>query len=101
MACRLSALGLCASDGLSLEGAVGGAYHPAMGELVQGGCTEERSKPSSFPPDISDRDSITIEVPRGAVSTIGNGGRNRADIQSKFNIKSLKTFENPRLKSIM
>ena len=36
-------LGLCASDGLSLEGAVGGAYHPAMGELVRGELTEERS----------------------------------------------------------
>lgn len=92
-------LGLCASDGLSLEGAVGGAYHPAMGELVRGELYRRKIEAELVSADISDRDSVTIEVPRGAVSmAIGNGGRNRADIQSKFNIKSLKTVENPRLK---
>ncbi|MGI6743139.1 MAG: radical SAM protein [Eubacteriales bacterium] len=92
-------LGLCASDGLSAESAVGGAYHPAMGELVRGELYRRKIEEALTDAGISGRDTVTVEVPRGAVSpAIGNGGRNRAAIQSKFNIKSLKTVENPRLK---
>ena len=92
-------LGLCASDGLSAESAVGGAYHPAMGELVRGELYRRRIEAALTAAGISGREKVTVEVPCGAVSAaIGNGGRGRAAIQSKFNIKSLKTVENPRLK---
>ena len=91
-------LGFAPPDGLSAESRRG-AYHPAMGELVRGELYRRRIEAALTAAGISGREKVTVEVPCGAVSAaIGNGGRGRAAIQSKFNIKSLKTVENPRLK---
>lgn len=91
-------IGLCASDNLSDEEKVmGGANHPAIGELVKGELYFNRLCEllnSVFNGADHSPDSICINIPKGHMSlAVGQHGRNRERIKQLYGIKSLKFQE--------
>ena len=92
-------IGLCASDNLGdLEKVMGGANHPALGELVLGeerydllrSVLCEKRKSESLDGKVA-----TLTVPKGEISlTVGQCGRNKKRIIEEFNLKDLKIKEN-------
>ena len=92
-------IGLCASDNLGdLEKVMGGANHPALGELVLGEARYdllrsmlcEKRKNESLAGK-----TVTVSVPKGEISlTVGQCGRNKKRIIEEFNLKDLKIKEN-------
>ena len=92
-------IGLCASDNLGDESKVmGGANHPALGELVMGELyydemREFLQKTAKRCP-IKDK-NIQMLVPTGHLSkAIGQNGKNRERLVAEFGMKSLKIVEN-------
>lgn len=92
-------IGLCASDNLGDESKVmGGANHPALGELVMGELyydemREFLQKAAKRCP-IKDK-NIQMLVPTGHLSkAIGQNGKNRERLVAEFGMKSLKIVEN-------
>lgn len=91
-------IGLCASDNLSdCEKVMGGANHPALGELVMGELYYDEMREffikASNNTILSGR-SFQLLVPTGELSkAIGQGGRNRERLLAEFEIKSLKIVE--------
>ena len=95
-------IGLCASDNLGdLQKVMGGANHPALGELVLG---EERydlmrelllEKSKS---EILSGKTVILTVPRGELSlTVGQKGKNKIRIIEEFDLKDLKIKENTHI----
>ena len=91
-------IGLCASDNLGdLEKVMGGANHPALGELVLG---EERYDlvrdmliEKSNGASLSGK-TVILTVPRGETSlTTGQKGKNKKRIIEEFDLKDLKIKE--------
>ncbi len=84
-------IGLCASDNLGdLECVMGGANHPALGELVRGEiCYDRLCELFSSMGDISGRD-IEVTVPKGELSLyIGQRAKNKNRLKERFSLKSL------------
>ena len=89
-------IGLCASDNLSDETCVmGGANHPAMGELVLGElyfskmCEQIENMAQGKKYKIAD-----FDIPRGDTSKLlGQRGKNRERIKNLFGIEKLKITE--------
>ena len=92
-------VGLCASDGLSEGDAVGGAYHPALGEMARGEVFRRRIDARLAEMGAGGGSgTVVVSVPRGAASAAtGQKRANAAALKSKFNIKTLKIIENPQL----
>lgn len=92
-------VGLCASDNLGDdEQVVGGANHPALGELVEGELYFDEMCRQLDDVDLSNTDEACFAVPRGDLSkAIGQGGRNRARLQKKYGIKKIRFEEDPAL----
>ena len=95
-------IGLCASDNLGdLKKVMGGANHPALGELVLG---EERYDlikdlllKKSKRESLSDK-TVILTVPRGELSmTVGQKGKNKKRIIEEFDLKDLKIKENDHI----
>ena len=91
-------IGLCASDNLSDgEKVMGGANHPALGELVMGELYYDEMR--EFFIKVSRGASIVgknikLLVPTGRLSmAIGQKGRNRDRLLREFGMKSLKISE--------
>ncbi len=95
---KLLRIGLCESEGLHDGSIVGGAFHPAMGEL----CRSEfyrrrlgkafRRNPSYF------GKSLVIAVAPGRLSTaIGQHKSNLIALKNTFSLPSLRFTENQRL----
>ncbi len=91
-------IGLCASDNLGdCEKVMGGANHPALGELVMGELyydnMREFLKKASKGISLSSK-NILMLVPIGELSkAIGQGGRNRERLLKEFGMKGLKIKE--------
>ncbi len=89
-------LGLNPTDDLSGGDAAGGAYHPALGEMVKSRIL--RHKAESLMSGAAAGSSIVIEVGRGKISQMT--GQKRCNIEylkEKFSLKDLKIRENPAL----
>ncbi len=91
-------IGLCASDNLGDESKVmGGANHPALGELVMGELYYDEMRvflrKAANSCALKDK-NIKMLVPIGQLSqAIGQGGRNRDRLMAEFGMKSLKIGE--------
>ena len=95
-------IGLCASDNLGdLEKVMGGANHPALGELVLGeerydlirDLMLEKSKSESF-----SGKTVILTVPQGETSiSVGQKGKNKKRIIEEFDLKDLKIKENAHI----
>lgn len=86
-------LGLNPTEELSNGGAEGGAYHPALGELVRARImlAKARERLGGVPAGSD----ATISVRPGLMSQmIGQHGANRSALKAEFGLKSLKIVEN-------
>jgi len=95
-------IGLCSADNLtSGDDIASGAYHPAIGELVQSSLymkliEEELSKYKRD--ELCGRD-IVIEIPRGETSKlIGQKRCNKLKIQNEYSVKNIKVIEKDLLR---
>lgn len=85
---KIIRLGLNPTEELSDGAAVGGAYHPALGELVYSRIM--RNKAETLLKDLKGK-SVTLGVNRSDVSkAVGQHRCNIAALTSKFELKSLK-----------
>lgn len=92
-------IGLCASDNLGdLSKVMGGANHPALGELVLGEVRYDMLRSILLKKRKNENlagKSLTAFVPRGTLSlTVGQNGRNKKRIIEEFNLKDFKIKEN-------
>ena len=95
-------VGLCASEGLSSEAAIGGAYHPAMGELAYGALFYRRM---SALLETSGQEwagkTPTFLVPRGKISqAIGQHRANVERLKDAFGLSCVKVYESDTLEGI-
>ena len=89
-------LGLNPTDDLSGGDAAGGAYHPALGEMVKSRIMLHRAE--SLLNGIEAGAELVIEVPRGKTSQMtGQKRSNIIYLKEKFSLKELKIKENPDL----
>ncbi len=89
-------LGLNPTDDLSGGDAAGGAYHPALGELVKSRIL--RHKAEALLNGIAPGSSLIIEVDRGRISQMTGQKRcNTEYLKEKFALKDIKIKENPAL----
>ena len=89
-------IGLCASDNLSDDSCVmGGANHPAMGELVLGELYFSRAiEEIKRMANGKEYKVAEFEIPVGDVSKLlGQRGRNRERLKSLFGIEKIKITE--------
>ena len=86
-------IGLCASDNLSDDSCVlGGANHPALGELVIGESYFLKMKRMLEDADI--KSSAKFLVPNGHLSkAIGQRGKNRERLKEMFSLEKIEFFE--------
>lgn len=90
-------VGLCASDNLGDETKVmGGANHPALGELVMGELYFDRMCGLlDGAGDISKNATAIFSVPRGEMSkAVGQGGKNRTRLKEKYTLEKVIIKEN-------
>ena len=89
-------LGLNPTDDLSGGDAAGGAYHPALGELVKSRIMLRQAEPLFA--GIEPGCRVTLEVGRGKSSQmVGQPRSNILSLKEKFALKELKVKENPDL----
>ena len=89
-------LGLNPTDDLSGGDAAGGAYHPALGELVKSRIMLRQAEPLFA--GIEPESRVTLEVGRGKNSQmVGQKRSNILYLKEKFALKELKVKENPDL----
>lgn len=89
-------LGLNPTDDLSGGDAAGGAYHPALGELVKSRILRRQAE--ALLSGIAPGSSLIIEVGPGKSSQmIGQKRCNREYLKEKFALKDIKIRENPAL----
>ena len=85
-------LGLNPTDDLSGGDAAGGAYHPALGELVRSRVLLHRAE--ELLSGANPGESAVITVRRGLLSQMtGQHGCNRRTLTERFGLKSLKIAE--------
>lgn len=89
-------VGLCASDNLGDEKQVmGGANHPALGELVLGELYYDRMRELLCSCGDTAGRTVRFCVPRGDVSkATGQRGRNKARLMDEFELKKIIIEEN-------
>lgn len=94
-------IGLCSAENLYAEdGICAGAYHCAIGELVQSEVYYKiiSEKLNEFPCGSLKGKNIVILSPRGEVSKIiGQKRNNKLKIQHEYNVKNVKVIENDTL----
>jgi len=88
-------VGLCAADNLSQRDAVGGAWHPALGELAYSRVCLRKMRAALTALPQSPADCIVlIGCARGRLSQFtGQHGENRLRLQKEFHLKNLKIVE--------
>jgi histone acetyltransferase (RNA polymerase elongator complex component) len=88
-------VGLCASEGLSGERAVGGANHPALGELAYSVLFGRRMREAlaRSKADLRGK-NVTFLVPRGKTSqAVGQHRRNATDLCRAFDLAGVRICE--------
>lgn len=89
-------LGLNPTDDLSGGDAAGGAYHPALGEMVKSRIMLHKA--DALMQNVRPGDSLVIEVGRGRTSQMTGQKRcNVEQLKEKYSLKALKIRENPAL----
>ena len=84
-------LGLNPTEDLSGGDAAGGAYHPALGELVKGEIMYERARGILAAAGIQNGDALCIGVPANKISQMnGQKRRNVLRLCAEFSLSSLK-----------
>ena len=86
-------IGLCSSDNLSDENCVmGGANHPALGELVIGECYFFKMK--HLLDTSSHKKAVSFLVPKGCLSkAIGQKGKNRDRLKEIYSLDKIEFLE--------
>lgn len=85
-------LGLNPTEDLSAGAAVGGAYHPALGELVHSRMMLEQAR--ALLTEARPGDSVVLEVGKGKTSQmVGQHRANIVALQSEFGLKTIKIRE--------
>jgi histone acetyltransferase (RNA polymerase elongator complex component) len=85
-------VGLNPTDALSAGGAVAGAYHPALGELVYSRLYYERAV--RLLDGVTPGSDVTLSVPRGRTSIMtGQRRQNIKALTDRFALNSLKVVE--------
>lgn len=89
-------VGLCAADNLSEQDAVGGAWHPALGELAYSRvCLRKMRSALAALPDDPTNHTVQFGCAKGLISQyIGQHGENRRQLREEFHLKDLKIVEN-------
>lgn len=92
---RVLRVGLCASDGFENDRAVGGAYHPAMGELAYARLFRRNmQRLLSHTPDKRP----TFIVPRGKTSqAVGQHRENIVSLCRQFELETIDVLESDEL----
>ena len=87
-------IGLCSSDNLSDDSCVmGGANHPALGELVLGEVYYNRMRAQLIEKGVSG-EAVKFSVPRGRISqVIGQKGKNRERLRLEFSLIKIEFIE--------
>ena len=87
-------IGLCASDNLSDDSCVmGGANHPALGELVLGETYYNSMREQLIERNIRGGE-VEFSVPRGRISqAIGQKGKNRERLRLEFSLRKIEFKE--------
>ena len=89
-------LGLNPTEELSGGAAAGGAYHPALGQLVESRIYLKKAEEiikETFGGTIPDK--LIFEVGRGQTSTfVGQKRRNVLELRDKYGIREIKVLEN-------
>ena len=95
-------VGLCASDGLSGERAIGGANHPALGELCYSALFYRRMMAALQSCDRAlAGQGVTFLVPPGKTSqAIGQHRKNLLALEAAFGLSSVRVRESETLRSI-
>lgn len=92
---KLLRIGLCESDGLhATDGAVGGAIHPALGELCATEIYRRKICLAIEHANICEGSNIEIKVPRGALSkAIGQKKSNKNYLLNKYKFSKIRFTE--------
>ena len=99
---ELLRVGLCASEGLSSEAAIGGAYHPAMGELAYGTLFYRRMSAllEARGPEWTGKTPVFL-VPRGKISqAVGQHRVNVERLKQVFGLCGVRVYESNDLEGI-
>lgn len=92
-------VGLCASEGLSGERVVGGAHHPALGELAYSALFGRRMREvlSAAKADLKGK-TATFLVPRGKISqAVGQHRANALALCKAFGLAGISIIESEQL----
>ena len=82
-------LGLNPTEELSGGAALGGAYHPALGELVYS--RVRRNEAEALLRDVSPGESVALGIRRGLLSQlVGQHGANRQWLKETFSLREVK-----------
>lgn len=88
-------LGLNPTDELSSGGALAGAYHPALGELVRSRVLRNRAEQIMTDMHCEGRD-VTIHIPEKNLSQmLGQKHCNTVWLKERFSLKELEVIPNP------
>ena len=93
-------LGLNPTEELSGGQAAGGAYHPALGELVRARIMRSRAEELLAGAEPGARAALYVE-PRLMSQAVGQHGENRAWLKEKFGLKELKILPREGVKGLM
>ena len=96
---KLLRIGLCENESLHAPGQViGGAYHPALGELCYSSLYRKRMNTEISKLTLSEQSNLKISVAPGKLSmAIGQKRCNYTAIRDEFALASLKIVEDPAL----
>ena len=93
-------LGLNPTEELSGGQAAGGAYHPALGELVRARIMRARAEELLAGAEPGESAALYVE-PRLMSQAVGQHGENRAWLKEKFGLKELKILPREGVKGLM
>ncbi|HIV21505.1 MAG TPA: hypothetical protein IAC81_05925 [Candidatus Scatomorpha stercorigallinarum] len=93
-------LGLNPTEELSGGQAAGGAYHPALGELVRARIMRSRAEELLAGAEPGARAVLYVE-PRLLSQAVGQHGENRAWLKERFGLKELKILPREGVKGLM
>ena len=93
-------LGLNPTEELSGGQAAGGAYHPALGELVRARIMRSRAEELLAGAKPGESAALFVE-PRLLSQAVGQHGENRAWLKERFGLKELKILPREGVKGLM
>lgn len=95
---KLLRIGLCENEGLHDGSVIGGAYHPALGELCQNEFYRRRLTDAIGRNASLHKRALRVTVARGRLSAaIGQHKSNQTALKEQFSLPSILFTENQRL----